>query len=80
MERGRDVVPGRVKREALTDEQRCRMLARMHGAVCEQQTVVWEAAVFFYETGTPVEQLAPALGMSVRSFYRRLAADPPAPL
>lgn len=58
----------------IPDPARIALLARMHRAVQEQEAVVWETAVAFYHSGTPVADLAEALGMSVRSFYRRLSS------
>lgn len=72
---GRGVVPGR-EDVVLPVAPALELLARQHHAAVLQGLVVWEAAVWMHRSGVPVEQVAPAVGMSVRSFYRKMSARP----
>lgn len=68
-------MPGRASSNMpLTVEESLSLLSRQHEAAQLHAAVVWDAAVAMHRAGVPVELLAPAVGMSVRSFYRRLAS------
>lgn len=56
----------------LSEDMRIASLARMHDANQAMASVIWDTAVAFHASGTPVQLVAPAIGMSVRSFYRRM--------
>jgi DNA invertase Pin-like site-specific DNA recombinase len=53
---------------------RVSMLAELRDLLDRHDRLLWDAVVSFLDTGSSVEELAPALGLSRAGFYRRLTA------
>lgn len=64
---------------AMTDEERLALLGQVWEAhalaeqsLAAQESVMWQAAVFYYETGTDPAAIAETLQVSLPTFWRRI--------